>query len=136
MHGLNEQKILNTKELRNNFWDGVGVGSSAAMRLTSWAKNKYIMPERLDCLIKKMKDGKNLPLEQKPVVLDARRPDEWRHSHIWSARNIHAWHPKMSVLEGVPKEQMIVTYCAVGLRSGNDFSRVFFSALTHYLLSH
>lgn len=55
---------------------------------------------------------------QPPVLLDVRTEEEWRMSHLSGARRVD---PNASVDEaasGMPKETPIVTYCAVGYRSG------------------
>ena len=55
---------------------------------------------------------------QPPVLLDVRTEEEWNVSHLPGARRVD---PKASVEEvtsGMPKETPIVTYCAVGYRSG------------------
>jgi hypothetical protein len=117
-----EKKVieLNPSQFWNSMWDSIGVATSGLLRGSVFLQNHYINPSELEDLIMRMRANEDLPLERKPVILDARRPDEWRHSHLWSARNVHAWKMKLSVLDGVPKNQLVVTYCAVGLRSGND----------------
>jgi rhodanese-related sulfurtransferase len=53
-----------------------------------------------------------------PLLLDVRTPEEWNVSHLPGARRVD---PNASVeraMAGVPKETRIVTYCAVGYRSG------------------
>lgn len=117
-----EKKIieLNPSQFWNSMWDSIGVASSGFLRGSVFLQNKYIKPHELEDLVKRMRAGEELPLNRKPCIIDARRPDEWRHSHIWSARNVHAWKFKESVFKDVPKEQLVVTYCAVGLRSGNE----------------
>jgi rhodanese-related sulfurtransferase len=55
---------------------------------------------------------------QPPVLLDVRTEEEWNVSHLSGARRVE---PNASVEEatvGMPKETPIVTYCAVGYRSG------------------
>jgi rhodanese-related sulfurtransferase len=55
---------------------------------------------------------------QPPVLLDVRTEDEWNVSHLPGARRVA---PNASVEEvtvGVSKGTPIVTYCAVGYRSG------------------
>lgn len=53
-----------------------------------------------------------------PVLLDVRTEEEWNVSHLADARRVE---PNASVEDatvGIPKETPIVTYCAVGYRSG------------------
>ncbi|HEV2842679.1 MAG TPA: rhodanese-like domain-containing protein [Chthoniobacterales bacterium] len=53
-----------------------------------------------------------------PVLLDVRTEEEWNVSHLPGARRVD---PNASVEQaaaGLPKETPIVTYCAVGYRSG------------------
>ena len=59
-----------------------------------------------------------------PVLLDVRTTDEWNVSHIAGARRVD---PNASVeraANGVAKETPIVTYCAVGYRSGEIAERL------------
>ena len=53
-----------------------------------------------------------------PVLLDVRTKDEWEVSHISGARRADPNAPVEEVISGMPKETAIVTYCAVGYRSG------------------
>lgn len=117
-----EKKVieLNPSQFWNSMWDSIGVATSGLLRGSVFLQNKYIKPAELEDLVQRMRNTEELPLDRKPVIIDARRPDEWRHSHIWSARNVHAWKFKSSAFDGIPKEQLIVTYCAVGLRSGME----------------
>jgi rhodanese-related sulfurtransferase len=58
------------------------------------------------------------PQRQPPVLLDVRTEEEWNVSHLPGARRVD---PSASVEEaaaGLPKVTPIVTYCAVGYRSG------------------
>ena len=53
-----------------------------------------------------------------PVLLDVRTPAEWEVSHLAGARRVD---PQASAREagaGIAKDTPIVTYCAVGYRSG------------------
>ena len=55
---------------------------------------------------------------QPPVLLDVRTEEEWNVSHLPGARRVD---PNASIEQaagGMPKETPIVTYCAVGYRSG------------------
>jgi len=80
-----------------------------------------------DELQKRMESDFDLPEGTTPklAILDARRTDEYFMSHMQNATNIHstllrtetAKAEMKTKLEGVPMDALIVTYCAVGLRS-------------------
>ncbi len=53
-----------------------------------------------------------------PVLLDVRTEAEWNVSHLPGARRVDPKAPVEEVISGIPKETPIVTYCAVGYRSG------------------
>ena len=53
-----------------------------------------------------------------PVLLDVRTPEEWKVSHLARARRVEPNASAESAAPGVSKETPIVTYCAVGYRSG------------------
>jgi rhodanese-related sulfurtransferase len=53
-----------------------------------------------------------------PVLLDVRTKDEWEVSHIPGARRMDPDAPIEKAHSGIAKETPIVTYCAVGYRSG------------------
>jgi rhodanese-related sulfurtransferase len=55
---------------------------------------------------------------QQPVLLDVRTEDEWNVSHLHGARRVDPSASIENVISGMPKETPIVTYCAVGYRSG------------------
>jgi rhodanese-related sulfurtransferase len=65
--------------------------------------------------------NKNRPA---PVLLDVRTPEEWDVSHLPGARRVDPSAAAESAAGGVPKETPIVTYCAVGYRSGEMASRL------------
>jgi rhodanese-related sulfurtransferase len=74
-----------------------------------YPQNKYITVEEL----LDMMDNKENP----PLLIDCRRDTEYEESHIQGAINMHK--PKnFDSLKRFPKDKLIVTYCAVGLRSG------------------
>lgn len=55
---------------------------------------------------------------QPPILLDVRTEEEWNVSHLPGARRVE---PNASIEKAaaeIPKETPIVTYCAVGYRSG------------------
>ena len=53
-----------------------------------------------------------------PVLLDVRTEEEWNVSHLPGARRVDPNASIEEVAAGMPKETPIVTYCAVGYRSG------------------
>ena len=53
-----------------------------------------------------------------PVLLDVRTKEEWDVSHIPEARRVDPNAPIEKANSGISKETPIVTYCAVGYRSG------------------
>jgi rhodanese-related sulfurtransferase len=53
-----------------------------------------------------------------PVLLDIRTEEEWNVSHLPGARRVDPNAPVENVISGMQKETPIVTYCAVGYRSG------------------
>lgn len=59
-----------------------------------------------------------------PLLLDVRTPEEWNVSHLPGARRVDPSAPVENVITGVSKETPIVTYCAVGYRSGDLATRL------------
>jgi rhodanese-related sulfurtransferase len=59
-----------------------------------------------------------------PVLLDVRTPEEWNVSHLPGARRVDPGGSAESVAAGLPKDTPIVTYCAVGYRSGETADRL------------
>lgn len=59
-----------------------------------------------------------------PVLLDVRTPEEWNVSHLPGARRVDPNASAESVAAGLSKETPIVTYCAVGYRSGEMADRL------------
>ncbi|HEV2096131.1 MAG TPA: rhodanese-like domain-containing protein, partial [Chthoniobacterales bacterium] len=55
---------------------------------------------------------------QEPVLLDVRTEAEWNVSHLPRARRVDPGTSAKPALAGVAKDTPIVTYCAVGYRSG------------------
>jgi rhodanese-related sulfurtransferase len=53
-----------------------------------------------------------------PFFFDVRTEVEWNVSHLPGARRVDPNAPLEEVISGVPKDAPIVTYCAVGYRSG------------------
>ena len=53
-----------------------------------------------------------------PVLLDVRTEDEWNVSRLPGSRRVAPNASIEKATEGMPKETPIVTYCAVGYRSG------------------
>jgi rhodanese-related sulfurtransferase len=61
---------------------------------------------------------------QPPLLLDVRTPEEWNVSRLPGARRVDPNAPAESVGAGISKETPIVTYCAVGYRSGEMATRL------------
>src|SRR5437868_8846952 len=59
-----------------------------------------------------------------PVLLDVRTPEEWNVSRLPGARRIEPNASAESATAGLSKETPIVTYCAVGYRSGEMAERL------------
>ncbi len=59
-----------------------------------------------------------------PLLLDVRTTEEWNVSHLPGARRIDPSAPAEIAAEGLKKETPIVTYCAVGYRSGEMAERL------------
>ena len=59
-----------------------------------------------------------------PVLLDVRTREEWNVSHLPGARRVEPNASAESAAAGVSKETPIVTYCAVGYRSGEMAERL------------
>jgi rhodanese-related sulfurtransferase len=53
-----------------------------------------------------------------PVLLDVRTPAEWKVSHLPGARLVDPKADAKTAAGDLPKDAPIVTYCAVGYRSG------------------
>lgn len=59
-----------------------------------------------------------------PVLLDVRTSAEWNVSHLSGARHVEPNASAESATTGLAKETPIVTYCAVGYRSGEMAERL------------
>ena len=59
-----------------------------------------------------------------PVLLDVRTPEEWSVSHLPGARRVEPNASAEAAAGALPKETPIVTYCAVGYRSGEMADRL------------
>ncbi|MBA3543088.1 MAG: rhodanese-like domain-containing protein [Chthoniobacterales bacterium] len=66
-----------------------------------------------------------------PVLLDVRSPAEWEVSHLPGARRVDPKADAQTAAGGVPKDAPIVTYCAVGYRSGEMAVRLRAAGYTH-----
>lgn len=135
-----------TRAVWETSMDGVAVVLSAILRFSLFPRNNYADSDRICAQLEKTRlrragsaqvarhDGEvasahhrhHRPLHRLApddvFVVDARRPDEFNHSHVYSAVNCH--YSEVAAVEalfethGVRKNQCIVVYCAVGLRSG------------------
>ena len=61
---------------------------------------------------------------QPPVLLDVRTEAEWKVSHIPRARRVEPGATVDTAVPDVPKNAALVTYCAVGYRSGDLATRL------------
>ena len=59
-----------------------------------------------------------------PVLLDVRTPEEWNVSHLPGARWVDPNASAENAARDLSKETPIVTYCAVGYRSGEMTNRL------------
>jgi rhodanese-related sulfurtransferase len=59
-----------------------------------------------------------------PVLLDVRTTAEWEVSHLAGARRVEPGSPPEGAVDGVAKDAPIVTYCAIGYRSGELATRL------------
>lgn len=66
-----------------------------------------------------------------PVLLDVRTEEEWNVSHLPGARRVDPGVPVEEAAEGLSKETPIVTYCAVGYRSGELATKLRAAGLTN-----
>lgn len=61
---------------------------------------------------------------QRPVLLDVRTEEEWNVSRLPGARRVDPSAPVENAAAGIAKDAPIVTYCAVGYRSGDLATRL------------
>jgi rhodanese-related sulfurtransferase len=59
-----------------------------------------------------------------PVLLDVRTEDEWNVSHLPGARRVEPNSSIEKTASGISKDTPIVTYCAVGYRSGETATKL------------
>lgn len=57
------------------------------------------------------------PPEERPLLVDARAPEEYAVSHLPGALRAETEEEALSVLAEVPRDRPVVVYCSVGLRS-------------------
>lgn len=66
-----------------------------------------------------------------PTLLDVRSEEEWNVSHLPAARRVDLNASIEDVAAGLSKEAPIVTYCAVGYRSGALATKLREAGFTH-----
>jgi rhodanese-related sulfurtransferase len=66
-----------------------------------------------------------------PVLLDVRTAEEWEVSRLPGARRVDPKADVESVTAGLAKDTPIVTYCAVGYRSGEMADRLRAAGFSH-----
>lgn len=76
-----------------------------------YPKNTYITVEELLFMMSSPNQ------EDRPLLIDARKQSEFEESHIEGAINIHSVE-NLIKLNNLPRDKVIICYCAVGLRSG------------------
>jgi rhodanese-related sulfurtransferase len=80
------------------------------LRSTVYYHNKYVTCDELEKFINE---------DRKILLIDARKPSEYKHSHLIHAVNVHALHKIPRIIrKKVPKNYPIIVYCCIGLRSG------------------
>lgn len=67
----------------------------------------------------------------RPLLLDVRTPSEYRVSHLSGAHRIDPDATTFSMLADVPKDTLIVAYCAVGYRSAGIVERLYAAGFTN-----
>jgi rhodanese-related sulfurtransferase len=71
------------------------------------------------------------PERRPPVLLDVRTEAEWNVSHLRGARRVNPNASIETASAGLSKETPVVTYCAVGYRSGELATRLRAAGFTH-----
>ena len=71
------------------------------------------------------------PQRPKPLLLDVRTAEEWNVSHLPGAQRVEPKTPPEIALRGIPKNAAIVTYCAVGYRSGDMATKLSAAGFTN-----
>lgn len=66
-----------------------------------------------------------------PLILDARKPEEFAISHLKNAKQINPDATSFPALQNVPQNQSIVVYCSVGYRSAQVAKRLQEAGFTH-----
>ena len=66
-----------------------------------------------------------------PLLVDVRTQAEWEVSHLAGARHVIPGSPAEVALPGIPKDEPVVTYCAVGYRSAELATRLRAAGFTH-----
>ncbi len=87
-------------------------------------KLEWISTEQLAAWL----EGKQQP---PPVLLDVRTEAEWNVSHIVGARRVDPDATPEEATAGLTKEAPIVTYCAIGYRSGALAMKLHEAGFTH-----
>lgn len=64
------------------------------------------------------------PSRAKPLLIDARRPDEFAASHLPGAIRVDPSRDPCTQVKGTPPTQPIVVYCSVGWRSAEAARRL------------
>lgn len=128
------RETLNTKSLR------LGCAVIAALSLLAACSNKRDIewklakqmvrqkyPDVAQTRTAELSAMMTAPAEQRPIILDARSPEEYAVSHLQDARLTTTEEQALAALKDVKKDQPVVVYCAVGARA---------SALAEKLMKH
>ena len=109
---------------------GLLVGASAVLGLRSvdWfllkksLRHKFAKIEWIST--SELADWLSSKRQPAPVLLDVRTVEEWTVGHLPGARRIEPNATAEKAAKGLTKERPIVTYCAVGYRSGEVAERL------------
>jgi len=80
-----------------------------------WVRGEF--PDVPLTTVDELRDRLAEPEAPRPVLLDARAPEEFAVSHLLGARNAPTEDGALAALEGAPKDTPIVVYCSIGYRS-------------------
>jgi rhodanese-related sulfurtransferase len=106
----------------------VGVCAVLGLRSVDWfllkksLRHKFARIEWISTA--ELADWLSSKREPAPLLLDVRTVEEWNVSHLPGARRIEPGATAENAAIGLTKETPIVTYCAVGYRSGEVAERL------------
>jgi rhodanese-related sulfurtransferase len=106
----------------------VGVSALLGLRSVDWfllkksLRHKFAKIEWIST--SELADWLSSKRQPAPLLLDVRTVEEWNVSHLPGARRIEPNATAENAAKGLTKERPIVTYCAVGYRSGEVAERL------------